>query len=60
MSLYKVNCEIWRNNIYLLPTIQIITRSAVYAVYGPKCKSLAIEFHWLVFNARLLFLEREE
>ena len=54
MKLYKVNHEIWQHNIYLLPTIQINTRNAVY---GPKCKNLAIELHFLIFHVRFLFLE---
>lgn len=52
MKLYKVNREIWKNNIYLLPTVQIITRNPVYMV-----KNLAIELHFMVFHVRFLFLE---
>lgn len=52
MKLYKKDFEVWGTNVYLLPTIQIKTRNPVYT-----CKNLAIEVHFLVFHARLLFLE---
>lgn len=52
MKLYKVDREIWSNNIYLLPTVQIKTRNPVYMV-----KNLAIELHFMAFHIRLLFLE---
>ena len=52
MKLYRVNREIWGNNIYLLPTVQIKCKNPVYT-----CKNLAIELHWLVFHVRFLFLE---
>lgn len=50
----KKQFEIRKNNVYLLPAIQIKTKNPVYTV-----KNLAIEFHWLVFHARLLFLEEK-
>lgn len=57
MKLYKVNHEIWGNNIYLLPTIQINTRNPVYGYRG---KNLAVELHFLIFHVRFLFLEGVE
>lgn len=47
MKLYKVNCEIWWHNFYMLPTIQIQTRNTVHT-----CKNFAIEFHFLAFHVR--------
>ena len=52
LKLYKVNREIWSNNLYLLPTIQIKARNPVYT-----CKNLAIELHFLFFHVRFLLLE---
>lgn len=52
MKLYKVDHEIWRHNIFLLPTVQIKTRNPVYMV-----RNLAIELHFLAFHVRFLFLE---
>ena len=52
MKLYKVNYEIWGNNFYLLPTVQIKCKNPVYT-----CRNLAIELHFLIFHARFLFLE---
>lgn len=54
MKLYKVDCETWVNNIYLLPTVQIKCKNPVYT-----CKNLAIELHFLVFHVRFLFLEEK-
>ena len=55
MKLYKVDREVWSNNLYLLPTVQIKTRTPVYT-----CKNLAIELHFLIFHVRFLFLEEKE
>ena len=52
MKLYKVNHEVWGNNIYLLPTVQFKVRNPAYT-----CKNLAIELHFLIFHVRFLFLE---
>lgn len=52
MKLYTVNHEIWGNNIYLLPTVQIKCKDPVYT-----CRNLAIELHFLIFHVRFLFLE---
>jgi len=52
MKLYKINHEMWGNNIYLLPTVQFKTRNPAY-----KCKNFAIELHFLIFHVRFLFLD---
>lgn len=54
MKLYKVNHEIWGNNIYLLPTVQFKVRNPAYT-----CKNLAIELHFLIFHVRFLFLDED-
>lgn len=54
MHLFKVNHEIWPNNIYLLPSVQIKVGNPAY-----ECKNLAVELHFLVFHVRLLFLKRD-
>lgn len=52
MKLYRVNHEIWGNNIYLLPTVQIKYNCKEYMY-----KNLAIELHFLVFHVRFLFFD---
>ena len=48
-------CMFWRDRIYLLPTIVIDSGDAQY-----RCKNLAIEFHFLFWNMRWLWLELEQ
>ena len=52
MKLYKKDFQIWKDHIYILPSIEIEKNNMMYL-----SKNLAICFHWLVFHSRLLFLE---
>lgn len=46
--------EVWKKDIYLLPTVRICTD---YMLYSEK--NFFVEFHFMIFHARLLFLEKE-
>lgn len=46
--------EIWKNEIYILPTIRIGWNERVYV-----CRNFHIEIHFLCFHIRLLWLENE-
>lgn len=54
MRLKYKQFKIYKDWIYLLPTIQIDLNSAQYM--GPN---FAICFHFLIFHARLLFMKGE-
>ena len=51
-KLFKKNFEIWKNQMYLLPTIVIITDEMVFTR-----KNFSIQFHWLIWHGRLVWLE---
>ena len=53
MKLYRKYFQIWRNQLYLFPSIRITWNDPLYTE-----KNFAIEFHFLFFHARLLFLEK--
>lgn len=54
MELYRKDFEIWKNEIYLLPTIKVLKDNMMY------CRSnFSIEFHFLVFHARLIFMRKK-
>ena len=55
MRLYKHEAIIWKNDIYIIPTITLIINTPIYIG-----RNFSIEFHWLIFNARLLWVEGEE
>lgn len=50
-KLYRKDFQIWKDNIYLLPTFRLVINDAVY-----MRRNFSISFHWLVFNGRLLFM----
>jgi hypothetical protein len=52
MKLYKKQFNIYKDYIFILPTITLNLNEPYYLD-----RSFAIEFHWLVFHARLLWLE---
>lgn len=54
MKLTRKNFCIWKNDIYIIPTFRISTNNQVYTN-----RNFSIEFHWLVFHARLLFEQSE-
>ena len=41
-----------KNIIYLFPAIVLVINDPIYA-----CRNFAIEFRWVVFHARLLWME---
>lgn len=54
MKLYKKNFEIWRNEIYFLPTFKTVTNNPIYGF-----KNFSVEFHFLIFHARPMWVEIE-
>ena len=54
LKLFSAEFEIWTNEIYLLPTIRLMCNNHIYCR-----KNLEICFHFMCFNARLFFVERE-
>lgn len=52
MKLYKKNFKIWQNEIFLLPTFKIVINNPIYVF-----KNLSVEFHFLIFHARLMWAE---
>lgn len=51
-KLYRRDFEIWKHNIYVLPTFRLIIDDMIYLD-----KNISIEFHFLSLHARLLFLQ---
>lgn len=54
MKLYRKQFNIAKDYIFILPTIAVSLDEPYYLD-----RNFAIEFHWLVFHARLLWLEEE-
>lgn len=54
-KLFRKDFEIWRDEIFFLPTVKIVINNMIYAE-----QNFSIEFHFLVFHARLLFFKKEE
>lgn len=54
MRLYRHEAVICKNQIYIIPTIILVWDMPMYTK-----RTFSIEFHWLVFNARLLWMEGE-
>ena len=55
MKLFRKNFEVWKDDIYILPTIEIRINNMMY-----EEKNFSIMFHWIVFHARLLWLKGRE
>lgn len=51
-KLFRKDFEVYKNIIHLLPTIKLVVNDLVYIK-----KNFSIEFHFLVFHARLLFMK---
>lgn len=49
--LYRKDFQIWKNDIFLLPTFRLIVNDMGYVR-----ENLSISFHWLIFHGRLLFM----
>lgn len=52
MKLIRKNFRVYKDYIFLLPTIALDFNDPIYAQI-----SLAIEFRWLVFHARLVWMK---
>ena len=48
---FKKRFAVYRDNIYLLPTVQIKVNERMYIA-----RNLAVEFHFIVFHVRLMWL----
>lgn len=55
MKLYKKEFVTWKNSIDILPSLIIRWNEVIYIH-----KSFSIEFHWIIFHARLLWLKEGE
>ena len=55
MKLFRKNFEVRKDDIYILPTIEIRINNMMY-----EEKNFSIMFHWIVFHARLLWLKDRE
>ena len=56
MRLERKDFCIWKNDICILPTFRVYINNMLY-----RYNNFSIEFHWIVFHARLLFaLEESE
>lgn len=51
--LERKDFQIWKDNIYLLPTINISIDDMMYIN-----RNFSIEFHFLMFHGRLLFMKQ--
>lgn len=51
-KLYKTDFEIYKNDICIFPTIRLFINNMIYVD-----KNFSIEFHFLVFHSRLLFIK---
>ena len=52
--LYAKEFQIYEKDFYMLPTIRLLVNNLIYID-----KNFAIEFHFLMFHGRLLFLKGE-
>ena len=50
-KLYKKDFQKWKDMIYILPTITIVTDNMIY-----DKKNFSVEFHFLVWHCRFLWL----
>ena len=51
-KLHSKDFEVWKHDLYILPTIRIFVDNRIYLD-----RNFSIEFHFLMFHARLLFVE---
>lgn len=54
MKLTRKDFCIYKNDIYIIPTFRLFINNQIYI-----SRNFSIEFHWLVFHARLLFEQAE-
>ena len=51
-KLDRKDFQVYTNDIYILPTIRVYLDNLIYLD-----RNFSIEFHWLVFHGRLLFMK---
>lgn len=51
-KLFRREFQTWKNEINLLPTIKVVINNMIYYE-----KNFSIEFHFLIFHSRLLWLK---
>lgn len=51
-KLYRKDFVVWKHDIYILPTIRVLIDEANYID-----ETFAIEFHFLVFHGRFLWMK---
>ena len=54
MKLTRKDFCVWKNDICIIPTFRTLIDNQIYQNHN-----FSIEFHWLVFHARLLFEQAE-
>ncbi len=52
MKMYRKDFCVWKNEIYIIPTFKMIVNNPIYTN-----RNISIEFHWLIFHARVLWME---
>lgn len=52
-KLFRKDFNIWKNEIFFLPTVATVINNMLYAE-----ENFSIEFHFLVFHARLIFFKK--
>lgn len=52
-KLVRKKFNIWKNEIFFLPTVATVINDMLYAE-----ENFSIEFHFLVFHARLIFFKK--
>lgn len=55
MRLQQIDFLVASNDIYIIPTFRIFINNMIYVN-----RNFSIEFHWIVFHMRLLFMESED
>ena len=54
MKLYRRDFKVYKDWIFILPTITVSLNDPQY-----RPKNISIEFHFLIFHARLLWMKGE-
>lgn len=50
----RFNREVWKNDVYLFPTIRIFVRNQIYGR-----DNFSVEVHYLVFHFRWLWIKED-
>ena len=54
MKFNRADFQIWKNVIYVIPTVKITINDLIYCD-----KNVSIEIHFLVFHLRILFMQED-